>query len=279
LVVEKSNEIPAARALFARLGSPDGKLVRLDALHTNQATLRTIQQAHGTGYPVPIKANHAAFARGCASVPAGPAADRPCRRAPALAAAPRAGGSPPRPPALPPPPCATAASEETNRGRREKRSLRWIATKPETLGFVGARSVVEVIRAVTVFKGRHRGKHTVETDLLVSSLRITSENALNILLFNSSYWRVEAGCHRLDVTAREDASRVRDRNSLRVLGIVRRITPGFHQARRVKRKTSAYRPLKTSTTPWIATSIAPLGVSSKPPAFSPAFKNPPRAVC
>jgi len=102
---------------------------------------------------------------------------------------------------------------------------------------------VEVTREVTVLKGKHHGKHTVEITLLVSSLRMTPENAL-LLLIIRSYWRIEAGHHRLDFTARENASRVRNRNSLRVLGIVRRITRGFHQAWRANQKNKRQSTLK-----------------------------------
>ena len=83
LVEEKSNEIPAARALLAQLGPLDGKLVMLDALHTNQATLRTIHQDHGADYLVPVKDNHEALraaAQACLpapSPPGPPSAERP----------------------------------------------------------------------------------------------------------------------------------------------------------------------------------------------------------
>jgi len=96
--------------------------------------------------------------------------------------------------------------------------------------------VVELTREVTELKGKHRGRHSVETALLVSSLPMTPEHALRILLIIRNYWRIEAGHYRLDVTARRDSSRVRDRNSLLVLGAVRRISLGFHQAWRAKRK-------------------------------------------
>lgn len=58
-VEKKSNEIPAARQLLARIGPLDGKLVMLDALHTNQATLRQIHQDNGADYLLPVKGNHA----------------------------------------------------------------------------------------------------------------------------------------------------------------------------------------------------------------------------
>lgn len=61
LVEEKSNEIPAARALLKELGPLDGKLVMLDALHTNQQTLRAIKQDHGGDFLLPVKDNHEAL--------------------------------------------------------------------------------------------------------------------------------------------------------------------------------------------------------------------------
>lgn len=58
LVEQKSNEIPAARALLKTLGPLDGKIMMFDALHSNQATLRTITQDHGADYLLPVKDNH-----------------------------------------------------------------------------------------------------------------------------------------------------------------------------------------------------------------------------
>lgn len=58
-VEHKSNEIPAARALLTAIGPLDGKLVMLDALHTNPATIRQILQDNGADYLLPVKGNHA----------------------------------------------------------------------------------------------------------------------------------------------------------------------------------------------------------------------------
>ena len=58
LVEEKSNEIPAARTVLKNLGPLDGKIVGLDALHTNQETLRTITQDNGADFLLPVKGNH-----------------------------------------------------------------------------------------------------------------------------------------------------------------------------------------------------------------------------
>jgi hypothetical protein len=55
----------------------------------------------------------------------------------------------------------------------------------------------------------------------------------------SSYWEIESGLHQgLDVTAAEDASRVRNRNrnGLLVLGILRRCAMGIYYDWRRGRK-------------------------------------------
>lgn len=146
---------------------------------------------------------------------------------------------------MPPPPCATAASEEKNRGRQEVRQVRWVGTTPEKLGCVGAQSVVEMTRATEILTGKDKGKCSLETVYYVSSLPLVPENALALLLLIRSYWGIESGHHyRLDVTAMEDASRVRHRNSLRVLGDVRRIVMGFYYAWRAVRKNKRQSTLK-----------------------------------
>jgi predicted transposase YbfD/YdcC len=146
---------------------------------------------------------------------------------------------------LPPPPCATAASEENNRGRKELRQLRWVGTTPEKLCCVGAQSVVEMTRATEILKGKDKGKCSLETFYYVSSLPMVPENALALLLLIRSYWGIESGHHfRLDVTAMEDASRVRHRNSLRVLGQVRRIVMGLYYSWRATRKNKRQSTLK-----------------------------------
>jgi predicted transposase YbfD/YdcC len=62
IVEKKSNEIPAARQLLAKMGPLEGKLVMLDALHTNQVTLRQIHQDNGADYLLPVKDNHPGLA-------------------------------------------------------------------------------------------------------------------------------------------------------------------------------------------------------------------------
>lgn len=124
---------------------------------------------------------------------------------------------------MPGPPCATAVTEEVNRSRWEKRSLRWVASDAESLCCAGARSVVEITREVRILRGRDAGKAGTERVIYVSSLAMDPAGAKKLLDAIRTYWDIEAGLHqRLDVTAREDASRVRNRNALLVLGIVRR---------------------------------------------------------
>jgi len=56
LVDEKTNEIPVARELFERL-ELDGRIVSLDALHTQSETARALVLEHGADYLFTVKAN------------------------------------------------------------------------------------------------------------------------------------------------------------------------------------------------------------------------------
>jgi len=102
---------------------------------------------------------------------------------------------------------------------------------------VGARSVVEVTREVTILGGKDKGKDTREQVLYVSTLVLDPAQADELLRIVRDYWGIEGGLHqRLDVTAREDASRVRNRNSLLVLGMLRRTSMGIYENWRRRRK-------------------------------------------
>ena len=88
-VEKKSNEIPAARLLLEKIGPLEGKIVMLDALHTNQATLRQIHQDNGADYLLPVKENHEGLATRVAQclaepppiAPAAPASTTPANLA------------------------------------------------------------------------------------------------------------------------------------------------------------------------------------------------------
>jgi len=78
LVEQKSNEIPAARQLLKKLGPLDGQLVMLDALHSNQETIRQIVQENGADYLLPVKGNHSGLeARAAACLPDPPTPPSP----------------------------------------------------------------------------------------------------------------------------------------------------------------------------------------------------------
>jgi phage protein U len=59
MIADKSNEIPAARALFARL-ELDGREVSLDALHTQTETARALVLEHGGDFLLTAKGNQPA---------------------------------------------------------------------------------------------------------------------------------------------------------------------------------------------------------------------------
>ena len=90
--------------------------------------------------------------------------------------------------------------------------------------------MVEITREVKILKGKDQGKESIERVLYISSREFEPQHALKLLHTVRAYWEIESGLHqRLDVTAREDASRVRNRNSLLVLGIVRRSMMGIYR--------------------------------------------------
>ncbi len=56
MVVDKSNEIPAARELFTQLDL-DGRAVSLDALQTQAEAARALRLEHGADYLLTVKGN------------------------------------------------------------------------------------------------------------------------------------------------------------------------------------------------------------------------------
>jgi hypothetical protein len=73
MIQTKTNEIPVARALMGRLDL-EGRLVGLDALHTQQETAREIVQEAGGDYLLTVKKNqrgiHKTLAQALADIPA-----------------------------------------------------------------------------------------------------------------------------------------------------------------------------------------------------------------
>ncbi len=88
---------------------------------------------------------------------------------------------------------------------------------------------------------RHPAKE-VETEWLLSSRPISALPPQKMLQADRQYWGIETGLHlRLDVIAREDCSRVRNRNSAFILGIIRRavVSVAIHWIKRCKNSRQA----------------------------------------
>jgi len=73
---DKTNEIPVARELFAQL-KLDGRLVSLDALHTQDETARALVLEHGADYLLTVKDNQATVHRCIEQLVTAPRGDFP----------------------------------------------------------------------------------------------------------------------------------------------------------------------------------------------------------
>jgi predicted transposase YbfD/YdcC len=88
---------------------------------------------------------------------------------------------------------------------------------------------MEMTRETRVLRGKDKGKTSVEVCYYVSSLELDESRADEILETIRMYWTIEGGLHqRLDVTAGEDSSRVKNRNAIKALGILRRSVIGIY---------------------------------------------------
>jgi hypothetical protein len=90
---------------------------------------------------------------------------------------------------------------------------------------------------------RRKGKWGREVVYLLSSLTLEELQAQGILLLKRGYWVIESRLHHcLDITLREDQSRVRTPKAAHVLGTIRRVVVSLanaavEQARRKNPKT------------------------------------------
>jgi predicted transposase YbfD/YdcC len=70
---------------------------------------------------------------------------------------------------------------------------------------------------------RRKPAEEIETEYLITSRPAAQMNAEQMLCQDRKYWGIETGLHlRLDVIAGEDRSRVRDRNAVMNLAVIRR---------------------------------------------------------
>lgn len=107
-------------------------------------------------------------------------------------------------------------------------------TTAETLYCFAARPVMEITREVMILRGNDKGKSSLEVCYYVSSLEPEESRAKKLLETIRLYWSIQYGLRqRLDVIAGGHSNRVRDRNAIKVLGILRRSNIGiYHQWRR-----------------------------------------------
>ncbi len=94
------------------------------------------------------------------------------------------------------------------------------------MGFPGARLAAQLETRV-----RRDGQWCREVVYLLSSFTLEQLQAQGMLVLKRGYWVVESRLHHcLDITLREDQSRVRTPNAARVLGMIRRIVVSLANA-------------------------------------------------
>jgi hypothetical protein len=77
---------------------------------------------------------------------------------------------------------------------------------------------------------RRRGQKTTDTVYLISSLTLEQLDAARFLKLKRGYWVIESRLHHaLDVTLREDHSRVRNPKAAFALSLFRRVVVSFAQ--------------------------------------------------
>jgi len=118
-----------------------------------------------------------------------------------------------------------------------------VGSNPERLCCVGAHSVIELTRDVEFLSGKKKGRKSHDVVNYIASQELEELSAPQLLRDIRMYWDIEGRLHqRLDVSAKEDSSRVRNRNALQVLGMARRSMMGIYQtwqsARKNKRQST-----------------------------------------
>ena len=81
----------------------------------------------------------------------------------------------------------------------------------------------QAARLTRCLDSRRKAAEQIETEYLITSRAATQMNAAQMLWQDRQYWGIETGLHlRLDVIAGEDRSRVRHRNPVMNLAVIRR---------------------------------------------------------
>lgn len=107
-----------------------------------------------------------------------------------------------------------------NRGRTEARCLIAFDTTAARIGFPFAEQAARLTRCV---ESQRKPTRRIQTEYLVSSRPTSQMRVEQMLQQDRDYWGIENGLHlRLDVIAGEDRSRVRNRNAVMNLAVIRR---------------------------------------------------------
>jgi len=120
----------------------------------------------------------------------------------------------------------------------EIRLLDCLEVRPSQVGFPGARLAARLETRV-----KRKAKWCREVVHLVSSFTLKELHAQGMLSLKRGYWIIESRLHHcLDITLREDQSRVRTPGAARILGTLRRVVVSLanmavNQARKKNPKT------------------------------------------
>ncbi|HAB18316.1 MAG TPA: hypothetical protein PLX89_14370 [Verrucomicrobiota bacterium] len=94
---------------------------------------------------------------------------------------------------------------------------------PSQLGLPGAAQLIRIVRTVS-----ERGQTTTTISYFVTSRPAERLEPITILRLRRQQWGIESICHqRLDVSLREDQSRVRSLSGVAALGVLSQISLAF----------------------------------------------------
>lgn len=128
---------------------------------------------------------------------------------------------------------------ELNRSRTEARALIVFNATATGADFP---FVEQAARLTRCFDSPKKPAEKIETEYLLTSLPKPKLSVLQMLQADRRYWGIETGLHlRLDVSAGEDRSRVRNRTSALNLGMMRRavISVAVHWIRKCRNPRKA----------------------------------------
>lgn len=197
-VSDKTNEIPVAQAVAARLHW-QGRILTADALHTQTALVATLR-ALGGEVVLTVKDNQPELA-----------ADLALFFTDCFAA--------------PPAPCRHAQTQDWQRGRHEIRDL-WVSS--DLSAYLATESRWPGIAQVGCLRRRvsvaATGVTREETVYLITTLSATHASPERLLLLVRGHWHIENRLHYVrDVTFGEDRSRLRSGDAPQILAALRNL--------------------------------------------------------